>query len=353
MQKRLTGLGKIRIVQYGLGDVGLEIVQTLLTRPWAELVGAIDLDADKAGKDVGQFLKPARQTGITVSGNADEVLSRTMPHVVAHATSSQMQIIYPQITKILEHEVNIISTAEELTYPFVKYPEDASKLDTLAKSKKKVVIGTGVNPGFVLDTLPVALSGLCQQVTSIRGERVVDASRMSSRLQSKIGVGLTTLDFERKVADGSVKHVGLPESVGLVALAMGWRVGEIQERITPVVAERNMESEFFKVQAGCVAGIRQVAKGILAGQELVVLDLRMHIGAQNQHDSILIEGIPPIDLSIKGGVHGERATPAILVNSIPRLESLQPGLRTVIDLPPPSARLNLSEGDRSVMLASF
>ena len=346
-------MGKIGIVHYGLGPVGLEIVQTLLTRPWAELVGVIDTDAAKADVDVGQFLNPTRQTGITVSKNADEELRRTTPYVVTHATSSEMKIIYPQLAKLLEHEVNIISTAEELTYPFVKYPEAAQKLDDLAKSKNKVVLGTGINPGFLLDTLPVALSGLCQQVTSIRAERVVDAARISFPLQRKIGAGLTTLEFERKVADGSVKHVGLPESVGLIALAMGWKVGEIQERITPIVAERNVESEFLKVQAGVVAGIRQVAKGILAGQELVVLDLRMYIGAQNPHDSVLIEGVPPIDLTIKGGVQGDRATPAILVNSIPRLESLEPGLRTVIDLPPPSARLNPIGENRSVMLKTL
>jgi len=353
VQKRLAGLEKIRIVQYGLGQVGIEIVETLLTRPWAELVGAIDLDEEKTGKDVGQFLRRPRQTGITVSRNVEELLSRTMPHVVTHATSPQMQIIFPQLVKILEHGANVISTAEELTYPFVKYPEAADKLDDLAKSRKRVVLGTGVNPGFVLDTLPVVLSGICQQVTSIRAERVVDASRMSSQLQSKLGVGLTAADFERKVADGSVRHVGLPESIGLIALAMSWKVGEIQERITPVVAEKDWERDGLKVQAGSVTGLRQLAKGILAGQELVVLDLRMYLGAQNQHDSILIEGIPPIDLTIKGGVHGERATPAILVNSIPRLESLEPGLRTVIDLPPPSARLNLTGDDRSVMLKTF
>jgi hypothetical protein len=257
-----------------------------------------------------------------------------------------MQAIYPQLVKMLDHQVNVISTAEELTYPFVKYPEAAQKLDDLAKSKKKVVLGTGVNPGFLLDTLPVVLSGVCQQVTSIRAERVVDAARMSLPFQRRIGAGLTVPEFERRVADTSVRHVGLPESVGLIALAMGWKVGEIQERIAPIVAEKNLESEFLKIQEGLVAGIRQVAKGILAGQELVVLDLRMYIGAQNPYDSILIEGVPPIDLTIKGGIQGDRATPAVVVNSIPRLESLKPGLRTVIDLPPPSARLQLATDSR-------
>ena len=180
---------KIKVVQYGLGPIGLEIVETLLTRPWAELVGAVDIDTSKVGKDVGQFLKPPRQTGITVSNRPDDVLKGTKPHVVTHATSSYMRTIYPQLEKILEHEVSVISTAEELAYPFVKYPEIAQKLDALAKCKNKVVLGTGVNPGFILDTLAVVLSGVCQHITSIRTERVVDAARRRLRLQRKIGAG--------------------------------------------------------------------------------------------------------------------------------------------------------------------
>lgn len=346
-------MGKITVVQYGLGPIGLEIVETLLTRPWAELVGAIDTDGNKVGKDVGQFLKTARQTGIIVRKETDDVLRRTAPHVVTHSTSSEMQSIYPQLVIALEHGANVISTAEELTYPFVKHPEAAQKLNDLAESEKRVVLGTGVNPGFLLDSLPVALSGVCQHVTSIRAERVVDAARTSLPVQRRVGVGLTTLEFERRVADSSVGHVGLPESVGLISLAMGWKVGEIQERITPVLAEKNLESGPVKVQVGLVAGIRQVAKGILAGHELVVLDLRTYVDAQNPHDSIMIEGVPTIDLTIRGGVQGDRATPAIVVNSIPRLESLKPGLRTVIDLPPPSARLNPIGEGRSVMLKTF
>jgi hypothetical protein len=349
----LTSLGKIRVVQYGLGPVGMEIVETLLTRPWVELVGAVDIDAAKVGKDIGQFLEKPRHIGVTISDRPDDVLNRTKSHVVTHATSTHMRAIYPQIEMILEHGTSVISTAEELTYPFVKYPETAQKLDALAKSRKKIVLGTGVNPGFLLDTLAVVLSGVCQHVNSIRAERVVDAARRRLRLQRKIGAGLTPDEFDRKVADGTVKHVGLPESVGLISLAMGWKVGEIQERITPIVAEKYVESENVKVRAGSVAGIRQVAKGILAGQELVVLDLRIYVGAQNPHDSIIIEGVPPIDMTIKGGVHGDRATPAIIVNSIPRLEFLQPGLRTMIDLPALSPRLNLAGEDRSVILKTF
>jgi len=343
----------VKVVQYGLGPIGLGIVEVLLTRPWVQLVGAIDIDKSKVGKDVGQLLENPRKIGITVSDKAKDVLKRTSPDIVSHATSSYMEKIYSQLTEIIEHSSSVVSTGEELSYPFVKYPDLAKDLDERARDKKVVVVGTGVNPGFLFDTLAVVLSGVCQKVNSIRAERVVDASRRRLPLQRKIGAGLSVEEFKRKVAEGSIKHVGLPESVGLIALAMGWKVGEIQERITPIIAENEVSSAYFKVPAGSVAGVRQVAKGILAGQELVVLDLRMFLGAQNPHDSVLIDGDPPIDMVIRGGVHGDRATPAIVVNSIPKIANLQPGLRTMIDLPPIPPCQELPQEERSVMLKTF
>jgi 4-hydroxy-tetrahydrodipicolinate reductase len=264
-----------------------------------------------------------------------------------------MDMIHPQISEIVDQGASVVSSAEELSYPFVKYPELSKKIHQEAQERQVVVLGTGINPGFLLDTLAVALCGVCQKVNSIRAERVVDASRRRLPLQMKIGAGLSPVEFEKSVAEGKIKHVGLPESVGLIALAMGWKVGEIQERITPVIAEKNVGSEYVRVPAGAVAGVRQVAKGILAGQELVVLDLRMYLGAQNPHDSILIDGDPPVDMTIRGGVHGDRATPAIIVNSLLKISRLEPGLRTMIDLPPIAPAANLPEEDRSVMMKTF
>ncbi len=343
----------IKVVQYGLGPIGLGIVEVLLARPWIQLVGAIDIDKNKVGKDVGQLLGSPKNTGVMVSDKVEDVLRKTKPEIVTHATSSYMEKVHPQIVKIIEHGASVVSTAEELSYPFVKHPEFARELDDKARDGKAVVLGTGVNPGFVLDTLAVALSGVCQKINSIRAERVVDASRRRLPLQKKIGAGLTPSEFEKRVAEGTIKHVGLPESVGLIALAMGWKVGEIQERITPVIAEKEVKSDFIQVPAGGVSGIRQVAKGILAGQELVVLDLRMYLGAQNPHDSVLIDGIPPVDMIIRGGVQGDRATPAIIVNSIPKIMGLERGLRTMLDLPPIPPCQNVNSEDRSVMMKTF
>ena len=346
-------MNKIKVAQYGLGPIGLGIVDLLMTKPWVELVGAVDIEPAKVGKDVGQLLTSPRKTGVIVTDKAADVMKKSAPDVVTHATSSYMATIHPQLTGILDNGVSVVSTAEELTYPFAKHPDISNDLDELARKKNAVVLGTGINPGFLLDTLAVVLSGVCQRVNSIRAERVVDASKRRLPLQKKIGAGLSPTEFERKVAEGRIKHVGLPESVGLIALAMGWKVGEIQERITPVIAEKEVRSDYITVPAGAVAGVRQVAKGILAGQELVVLDLRMYLGAPNPHDSILIDGIPPVDMTIRGGVHGDSATPAIVVNAIPALKNLKPGLRTMLDLPPIAPRTDLPAADRSVMLKTF
>ena len=344
---------KIKIVQYGLGLIGLSIVEVLLTRPWAEVVGAIDIDRAKVGKDVGQLLANPRKTGIIVTDKATDLLKNKAPEVVTHATSSYMTKIHPQLVEALNLGSSVVSTAEELTYPFAKHPDIARDVDERARKNNAIVLGTGVNPGFLLDTLAVTLSGVCQKVNSIRAERVVDASRRRLPLQKKIGAGMSPSEFERKVADGAIKHVGLPESVGLISLAMGWKLGEIQERITPIIAEKETRSDYITVQPGAVAGVRQVAKGILAGQEMVVLDLRMYLGAPNPHDSIIIDGVPPVDMTIRGGVHGDSATPAIVVNVVPKLKGLEPGLRTMLDLPPLAPQTDLPSEDRSVMLKTF
>ena len=346
-------MDKIRVAQYGLGPIGLGIVEVLLSRPWVQLVGAVDIDKAKVGKDVGQLLAHPQTTGILISDRVSDVLKNTAPEVVTHATSSYMMTIQPQLLEIIKEGVSVVSTAEELAYPFVKHPDLAKEIDERARESNAVVLGTGINPGFLLDTLAIVLSGVCQKVNSIRAERIVDSSNRRLQLQKKTGAGMTLSEFEKKVAEGTVKHVGLPESVGLISLAMGWKVGEIQERITPVIAEKQVSSDQITVKPGEVAGVRQVAKGVLAGEELVVLDLRMYIKAPNPHDSILIDGTPPVDMTIRGGVHGDSATPSIIVNSVQRLRKLEPGLRTMLDVPPITPRMDFLYDDKSVMLKTF
>jgi len=184
-----------------------------------------------------------------------------------------------------------------------------------------------------MDTLAVAMSGVCQTVESVTAERIVDTSKRRWQLQRKTGAGLGVEEFRRLVKEGKIKHVGLPESAMMIGAALGWNLESVQEEITPVVAEERIRTSYVEVIEGMVAGVRQVARGITAGRERVVLDLRMYVGAKDPRDSIRIEGVPPIDLTIRGGVQGDQATAAIVVNSIPNIVAASPGLKTMIDLP--------------------
>lgn len=244
------------------------MVEVLLERPWVSLVGAIDIDKNKIGKDVGQLLQTPRNTGVIVSDKATDVLKRTSPDTVTHATSSYMKIIDPQLVEIIEQGANVVLTAEELPYHFDKYPDLARDLHDRAKRKDVVVLGTGVNPGFLLDTLVVSLSGVCQKVNSIRAERMVDASRRRLPLQKKIGAGLSTEEFEGKVKEGTIKHVGLPESVGLIALAMGWKVGEIQEGSLLLSPRRRLAATSSKFLLGSWQAFGKLLKGFLRDRSL-------------------------------------------------------------------------------------
>jgi len=317
---------KLRLVLYGVGEIGSRIAEFLLEKEGVEIVGAIDVAKEKVGKDLGEVLNLGRQLGVAVSDNPDAVLSHVKADVVVHATTSFLKQAYPQIAKAIEHGVNVVSTCEELSYPLE--PEIAKKLDELAKKHKVTVLGTGINPGFLMDTLIIALTGVCQKVETIRMTRVVNAAKRRASFQKKIGVGLTVDEFnekiERKVITG---HIGLEQSISMTASALGWKLDKIE-----------VETKAIKAKSGRVAGLRQLARGIRGEKEAITLDLQAYVDAE-EYDSITIEGVPSIHAKITPGVHGDLATVAIVVNSIPKVINAEPGLVTMKDLPVPSAAL--------------
>ena len=320
---------KIRLVLYGIGAIGSRIAELLLEKEGAEIVGAIDVAKEKVGKDLGDVLALGRQLGVAVSDDPDAVLSKVKADVVVHATTSFLKQAYPQIAKAIEHGLNIVSTCEELSYPCPREPELAKKLDKLAKKHGVTVLGTGINPGFIMDTLIIALTGVCQKVETIKMTRVIDAAMRRASFQKKIGVGLTVDEFkekmERKVITG---HVGLEQSISMVASALGWKLDKIE-----------VETNAIKAKSGQVAGFRQLARGMRRGRDVITLDLQAYVGAEEEYDSFNIEGVPSIRGKISPGVHGDLATVAIVVNSIPKVINAEPGLVTMKDLPVPSAAL--------------
>ncbi len=332
---------KIRVVLYGVGAIGSRIARFLLEKRGVKIVGAIDVAKDKVGKDLGEVLGIGKRLGIIVSKDSKAVLSKACAEVVVHATSSYLKDVYPQIAPLAEYGVNVVSTCEELSYPHVSEPELAKKLDALGMKYGVTFLGTGINPGFLMDTLVVTLTGVCQEVKRIRVERVMNAATRRVPFQKKIGAGLTVKEFERKIREKAITgHVGLEQSTGMIAGALKWQLDKIKvDPVEPVIARKNVASEAIKVKRGQAAGLKQSAHGFVGGEERITLEFQAYIGAEEEYDAVTIDGVPPIRQKISPCVHGDLATIAVIVNSIPKVINAPPGLITMKDLPIPSAAL--------------
>ncbi len=333
---------KIRAVQYGVGPIGAAIVHLMREKQAIQIIGAIDTDPAKAGRDLGEVVgAPDAPWGVTISADASKVLTESAD-IVIHSTSSYLREVADQLLACLAAESCVISTCEELAYPFWKYPDLAAKLDAEAKSWGVALVGTGVNPGFVMDKLVLTLAAVSQRVEAAKAIRIVDASQRRLPLQKKIGAGLSVEEFKEKVAAGVIKHHGLPESVAMVSDGLGLGVEGITETIEPIIARERVTTEFLEVQAGQAAGIHQIARGLAAGQEKIYMELQMYVGAKESSDTIELIGQPNIRVTIPGGTHGDIATAAVVVNSIPAILDAPAGLRTSRDLPlcffPPTAK---------------
>jgi 2,4-diaminopentanoate dehydrogenase len=332
---------KIRAIQYGIGPIGAAIVRLLREKNAVEVIGAIDKDPAKAGRDLGEVLgAPDAPWGVPVVADAAIMLGKSAD-IVIHSTSSSLPSVMDQLMECLAAESCIVSTCEELSYPFRKYPELSKQLDEEAKTWGVALVGTGVNPGFVMDKLAITLSSVSQRIEHAKCVRVVDASKRRLPLQKKIGAGMSVAEFRAQVAAGVIKHHGLPESIAMVADALGFAVDEITETIDPVVAQELVKTEFLEVTAGQAAGVHQIGRGMVKGVEKIYMELQMYVGAREPHDTIELTGTPGLKLTIPGGTHGDLATAAAVVNSIPSILAAPAGLRTSRDLPmsffPPAA----------------
>ena len=332
---------KIRAIQYGVGPIGAAIARLLRTKKSIEIVGAIDSDPAKAGRDLGELVGSAGAPwGVAVTNDAAAMLGKSAD-VVIHSTSTHLPEVMEQLLACLAAESCVVSTCEELAYPYRKYPELAARLDAEAKTWGVALIGTGINPGFVMDKLLITLSAASQEIESARAVRIVDASKRRLPLQKKVGAGMSIEEFRAQVAAGAIKHHGLPESVAMVSDALGLSVDEITESIEPVVARERVQTPFLEVAAGQVAGVHQVARGFAGGHEKIYMELQMFVGASEPADTVEIIGNPNLSLTIPGGTHGDIATASVVVNCIPAILAAPAGLRTSRDLPmcflPPDA----------------
>ncbi len=321
---------RIRVIHFGLGPIGCGIARVVASRPDYQIVGAVDIDPEKKSKDLGDVIGLNRKLGIKVSADSAKTL-KTKAEVVVHSTGSYLAKVEPQLSAIIRAKHHIVSTCEELAEPW-SHGKIAKQLDALAIKSKVAVLGTGINPGFMMDTLPLTLTAICQQVRGVRVARIVDAAGRREQLQRKIGTGLSAEEFKHKAAAKEIRHVGLAESVSLIARTLGWKLDKIEETIDPVIAQDLVRTEFFKVPPGRVTGVRQLGIGMRGGERVIELDLQMSVDAGESIDECWIDGKPEIH-SVVHGVHGDLSTAAIAANAIKRIVNAGPGLKTMADLP--------------------
>jgi hypothetical protein len=326
----------IRVVLVGLGPIGSAVAKQLVARKGYQIVGAVDIDPGKVGKDAGDAMELGKKLRVKVTDSITRTLKATKPDVAVLCTSSSLKSVLPQFLEVLARKVPIVTTTEEAAYPAPRNRRIAKEIDAAARKAKVAVLGTGVNPGFLMDALPVMLSAACERVDSVEVHRVQDARIRRLPFQQKIGAGLTTQQFQSGVEKGTIRHVGFTESIQMIGDALGWKLDRITDDIVPKIADTAVASELLAVDPGYVCGIVQDGVGYVKGEPRIKLHLEAYLGAPQAYDSVLIEGLPRIYSKVEGGVHGDIATASMTVNSIPAVIAAEPGFRSMRDTRLPS-----------------
>ena len=324
---------KLKVVHFGLGPIGQNIARLVLETEGLQVMGATDLSPSLSGKDLGAVLGIPRRVRVKVASDPARFLRKTRADVAVLSTASSFRAVKAQLTALIQRGMNVVTTCEELSFPTPEHVAAFRELDKLAQHKKVSVLSTGVNPGYAMDALVLMLTGPCARVNRVSVTRVVDARTRRLPLQRKVGAGLNLAQFRRAITEGTVRHVGLVESAHMIAHALGWKLDKVDETLEPAIAPRDLETDYLRIPAGSAAGIKQVARGYRDGELAVSLDLQMYVGAEFPRDHVVVDGVPPIDMTVTGGIAGDMATAAIVVNSIPKLMAARPGLLTMKDLP--------------------
>ena len=326
----------LKVIQIGVGPLGQNVVRCALQRGGVAIVGAVDPAPDKCGKDLGEICR-VPPLGITVAPNLRAALGRKKADVAVVTTVSSLRKIEEQIKELARAGLNIVSTCEELSFPWYTQTEAALRIDRFCKKHGVACVGTGVNPGFLMDFLPCVLTAVSQKVEKVVVQRIQDASHRRIPFQQKIGAGLTRAQFNARVKEGTLRHVGLVESMHMIAHSLNWKLDRTAESLRPIIASRTITSGYVKIPRGHACGVEQIGRGYLGGKEVIHLYFRAAVGEKESLDTIEITGTPCIQSVVPGGVHGDSATTAITVNAMRAITRTTPGLKTMLDLPVPAS----------------
>lgn len=328
----------LKVIVIGLGPIGINAARAVNEDPGMKLIGLVDLDPNKVGKTLGELTGAAKDKGPKVVGSIKETI-KAKPQVAIVTTASHFDKVAPTLRECMKHKLHVVSSCEEMSYPALRHKALAKQIDVEAKKKKVALLGTGVNPGFVMDLLPVVLSSMVTKVTGVKIIRRLDAAKRRQPLQAKVGATMTPEFFRGLAQQGKIGHMGIGESVAMIAAGLGHEAKpkDIAITLDPVIANREMDSLLGKIQPGMVCGMRNTAKW--ANKDLTIeLDLTMAVGTEDAKDQVELSGPVPLTLTIPGSTPGDSATVAAMVNCAKALPCVTPGLKTMIDMPPAGCR---------------
>jgi len=333
---------EIRVILWGLGAMGGGMAKLVAEKSGMKIVGALKRRENGVGKDLGDFLELGKKLDVIISNTPEEVIQKGVADVVVHATGSFTKEVFPELEMCMKAGMNVVTIAEEMAYPAAQEPELAEKLDVIARENGVSILGTGVNPGFVLDLLILTLTGGCLNVERIEASRINDLSPFGPTVMRTQGVGTTPDEFAKGIESGEiVGHIGFAESIGMIAKALGWELDEVKQTREAIISNTHRETPYVKVEPGMVAGCRHIGIGLKDGKELIQLIHPQQIRPEKEEiqtgDYIKIFGNPTIDMAIKPEIPGGLGTIAMAVNSIPLVVQAKPGLKTMLDIPVPVA----------------
>jgi len=334
---------RFSVIQVGFGPMGRLVAKLLFKRQNINLLSIIDIDPSLKNRNVRDILEDETLPDLEIKSDVEEVIKGNSIDVMIIATSSSIEKIHPLVKLAVNSGINVISLCEQLSYPFLKYPKISGEIDSLAKEKKVTVLGTGINPGYLMDLLPIVITAPTQKVDHITVTRMMNSAKRRGPFQKKIGTGLTVEEFEKKISNKEITgHVGLEESIGMILSALGLDYDEIKEfSPEPVIADKEIVTPYTKVEPGEVCGLKSIAIASNNGKEIVKLEFVAFAGEHEEYDSITIDGIPNIKQKIIGGVHGGIGTAAMIANLIPKVYSSPPGLLTMKDISVPCNTENI------------
>ena len=333
----------VKVIIWGLGAMGGGMADMLLKKKGVDIVGVIGRGA-KLGKSMYDFIKTERGDRHDVLiQSEDELLKEKAADVVLLCTDSFTKEAFPRIKRIIENKMNVVSSAEEMAYPQAQSPELAKEIDRLAKENGVTVLGTGINPGLIMDLLVVLMTGCCEEVDHIVSRRVNSLSPFGPVVMHEQGIGITVDEFKEGVKTGRLSgHVGFHESIRMITDAIGWELSApVTQSMEPIVTDVDRKSPYGFAKAGDVAGCAMKGFGYVDGELKVEMDHPQQIepeqvGVQTG-DYVIIKGTPNVNMVNSPEVPGGIGTIAMCVNMIPQTINAEPGLKTMIDLPVPRA----------------